>query len=265
MRWDRGRRTGALVTATLALLTACAPAVTDTRPTGGAAVTSGPAITANLVTAAFSDRGAVWVQDGAVFLARAPGFRPERVPVPGRAVDVAWNGGEAWAALPASGWVQRLTGEPRVVQAGRVVAITDTRIYREDGSAVGYDGQPAPGLIGRPDDVVTGGDGGDYATQSGRLYRLDPSRTLLQDRLGAGRLFATPGGATVTTTPTVFTRDGSFRLLDGRLERVDAAGRVRASVPHEFATVGVVAEFVVTVSSAGAVRVFRYDLSEVKS
>lgn len=250
--------------ASLALLTACAPAVTDTRPTtNGAAVTSGPAITANLVTAAFSDRGAVWVLDGAVFLARAPGFRPERVPVPGRAVDVAWNGGEAWVALPASGWVQRLTGEPRVVQAGRVVAITDTRIYREDGSAVTYAGVPTGGLVGAPSAVVTGGDGFDYALQSGRLLRVGTSAVVLDAAARGPFLAATSSGAVSTLFPTVSGANATYRIANGRLERLDAANVVRASLPHEPGVVGIVAEFVVTIAESGRLRVFRYDLSEV--
>ncbi|WP_245588595.1 hypothetical protein [Deinococcus pimensis] len=245
------RRTGRSgLAALLVVLAGCAPAVT--RPQAA-------------LTAAFSAQGVAWVSGGAVFLARAPLFRPQRVPVPGRATDVAWNGGNAWVALPAAGWVQRITGEPGVVQVGRVVELTDTRAYREDGTAINFRGQDAPGLVGAPDQAVTGGDGLDYAVQAGRLYRVDPARTLLLDSLGAPLLVSTPTGAGLSTVPVAFTADSQYRLQGGTLERVDAAGRVRASVPHGPGVVGVSAEFVVTVSPNGEVRVFRYDLTEVKS
>lgn len=232
----------------LFLLGACAP-----RAQGG-----------DPFAAAFSSGGVIWTANGRTFLARAPQFAPEAVRTPGRVADVAWQGGDAWVALPDVGWVQRVTGAPGVVRAGLAVRLSAARIYREDGSAVAYAGGPAAGLLGAPDAVVTGGDGLDYALQGGKLYQLGSARTLVNEAAGGPYLVATPGGAVTSAVPAAVHDGDLYRLTNGQLERVDAAGSVRAALPHAPGLVGLAGDLVVTVSPGGQLRLFRYDLSEVK-
>jgi len=244
------------------LLAACAPRATE----AGTSAPPSPAPTSVVasVRAAFSDRGVVWVTNGRVFLARAPGFQVEAVRTPGQAADAAWHDGDAWAALPAAGWVQRVTGRPDVVQAGRAYRLTATRVYREDGSAVTYTGAGTTGMLGAPDAVVTGGDGLDYALQSGRLYKLGTGRLLVSERAAGPYLSVTPEGAVASAVPAVTTREGTYRVTGGKLQRVDPTGVVRSEVTSDAVVVGRVGDLIVTVSPEGVVRAFRYDLSEVK-
>ena len=243
-----GRFWAALPLLLIALLAACAP-----RASGG-----------ETFAAAFSQSGVIWTANGQTSLARAPQFLIEPVRTPGRVADVAWQGGDAWVALPEVGWVQRVTGAPGVVRAGRAVKLSAERIYREDGSAVSYAGLPATGLIGAPDAVVTGGDGLEYALQGAKLYRLDAGRTLLRDPAGGPYLLATPDGAATSAVPAAV-RDGDlYRLTNGQLERVDAAGAVRAAVPHPPGLIGLTGDLIATISPGGRLRLFRSDLSEVK-
>lgn len=245
----RPSRLAATIVAALLVLSGCAPRVASVP---------------ERFAAAFSARGALWVRGGQAFVARAPQFRPEALPTPAPVADVAWHDLDAWAALPGVGWVQRLTGAGGVVRAGVAVKLSATRIYREDGSALSYDGAPAGGLLGAPDAVETGGDGNDYALQGGRLYRVTPVRALVSAQPGGPFLAPTPQGVVASPVPVAVTADFTYRLTGSALERVDAAGSVRGSVPHGPGLVGVAGEFIVTVSREGAVRVFRYDLTEVK-
>ena len=247
------RRLTALPIAVVLALAGCAPSATNSAEAAGG---RGPA------RAAFSNVGVIWTQGGGAFLALAPDFRPQGV-VPSGVGDVAWVAGDAWIASPLSGVVRKVTGRPESVQAGRVVLLSATRIYREDGSAVTYAGVPTGGLVGAPSAVVTGGDGFDYALQSGRLLRVGTSAVVLDAAARGPFLAATSSGAVSTLFPTVSGANATYRIANGRLERLDAANVVRASLPHEPGVVGIVAEFVVTIAESGRLRVFRYDLSEV--
>ncbi|AFZ65796.1 hypothetical protein [Deinococcus peraridilitoris] len=238
----------------LLLLSACAPrtvgTVTVARP--------------DAFSAAFSPRGVLWVTGGTAFLARAPQFRVEKLATPVPVADVAWHDGDAWAALPSVALVVRLTGTGGSLQAGVAVKLSESRIYREDGTALTYSGESTAGLTGAPDAVVTGGDGLDYALQGERLYRIGRERSLVGASQGGPFLTPSPGGVLVSSVPSAVTRDFTYQLHDGQLLRQDASRTVRGAVPHLPGRVGLVGDLVVTVTREGQVRVFRYDLTEVK-
>ncbi|MEW6422572.1 MAG: hypothetical protein AB1511_12735, partial [Deinococcota bacterium] len=149
----------------------------------------------------------------------------------------------------------------RSVPAGRVVALSATRAYREDGSAVTFDGQPAPGVPGAPSAAITGGDGEDYVLLAGALRRV--SDGLVVETAPSPLLEATPTGARSANVPSVETPSGTYRLTGTALQRLDLGGRVLASVPHGPGRVGVVGADVVTVSPGGTIRVFGTDLQPV--
>ncbi|EYB67305.1 hypothetical protein DEIPH_ctg044orf0015 [Deinococcus phoenicis] len=199
---------------------------------------------------------------GRACVARAPSYRPSCPALPGGAVAVAWNGGDAWAALPGAGLLVTLDRAARSVPVGRVVALSDTRAYREDGSAVTFGGEAAAvGVAGAPSAVVTGGDGQDYVILAGVLRRVADG--LVIETAPEPLLQATPTGARSTSLPGVVTPAGTYRLTGTALQRLDLSGRVLASVPHGPGRVGVVGADVVTVSPGGAVRVFGTDLRPV--
>ncbi|MDB5046047.1 MAG: hypothetical protein JWQ08_2097 [Deinococcus sp.] len=222
------------------LLSACAPAYSP--PTGDAAF-----------RAAFGADGVVWVAGGRACVARAPGFRVvcPTLPTP---VDVAWNAGEAWAAVPSAGAVVTLDRAARSVAVGRVVALSSTRAYREDGSAVTYEGAAATGVAGAPSAALTGGDGADYVLLAGNLRRVVDN--VVTEVGAAPVLVSLPTGVRSADVPTVVTTFGTYRLANGRLERSDGTGRVLVSVTHTAGRVGQVGTFIVTVSPAGNIRVF---------
>lgn len=234
------------------LLAACAPTATGTRPTpdGG-------------FRAAFSEQGVVWVSGGRACVARVPEYAPVCPRLP-RVADVAWNGPDAWAAVPELGQTVTLDGAARSVPVGRVVALSATRAYREDGSAVTFAGQPARGLPFAPLAVVTGGNGQDYALVRGRagtqLLRVSDGAVL--EAQAGPELLALPAGARSATEPQVVTPFGSYVLANGRLERRDGAGRVMLALPHEPGRVGLVGQDVVTVDETGRLRRFTADLQE---
>ncbi|BDP42489.1 hypothetical protein DAETH_24580 [Deinococcus aetherius] len=223
-------------------LTACAPTTATRAPA---------------FDAAFGVEGVAWVDGGRACVARAPSYRAVCPALP-PAVAVAWNGGDAWAAVPAAGVVVTLDRAARSVAAGRVVALSSTRAYREDGSAVTYAGAAATGVAGAPSAAVTGGDGQDYVLLAGTLRRVEDG--VILDRAPQPFLRVTPTGVTTANTPGVVTPQGTYRLTGTALERVDASGRVLASVPHGPGRVGFVSADVVTVAPGGAVRVFDVDL-----
>lgn len=242
----------------LLLLAACAPATSRTVNPGAASET----VTAPLTfRAAFAQEGVTWVNAGQACVARAPSYRAVCPRLPGEAVAVAWNGGDAWAALPGVGLLVTLDRAARSVPAGRVVALSATRAYREDGSAVTFDGQPAPGVPGAPSAAITGGDGEDYVLLAGSLQRV--SDGLVVETAPAALLEATPTGARSVNLPSVVTSSGTYRLTGTALQRLDLGGRVLASVPHGPGQVGVVGTDVVTVSPDGTVRVFGADLQPI--
>ncbi|SEJ22920.1 hypothetical protein SAMN04488058_10549 [Deinococcus reticulitermitis] len=235
------------------LLSACAPRVSSTA-TGPAA---GPLGEAGF-RAAFSDFGVAWVSGARACVARAPGYRPQ-CPRLGPAVDVAWSGGDAWAAVPGAGLAVTLDRAPRSLSVGAVVALSAQRLYREDGSALTYAGEAAAGVAGAPGAAVTGGDGAEYVVLAGRLRRV-------ADRADLGSaqpyLFATPDGAKTANLPSAEDAAGRYQLSGTALERV-LAGVVVARVPHGPGRVGQVGAEVVTVSPAGAVRRFTPALQEL--
>ncbi|MFB9993014.1 hypothetical protein ACFFLM_13655 [Deinococcus oregonensis] len=226
------------------LLSACAPAYSP--PTGDAAF-----------RAAFSADGVAWVAGGRACVARAPGFRVVCPRLPA-AVDVAWNAGEAWAAVPSAGVVVTLDRAARSVAVGRVVALSSTRAYREDGSAVTYEGSAATGVAGAPSAAITGGDGADYVLLAGNLRRVTDN--VVTEVSAAPFLVALPTGARSAEIPTTITQAGIYRLTNGRLERGDGTGRILNSVPHTAGRVGQVGSTVVTVSAEGRIRVFSEQL-----
>ncbi|KEF34258.1 hypothetical protein RDMS_07590 [Deinococcus sp. RL] len=239
----------------LLLLAACAPAPSsgpDTRP----------ALTVPAFDAAFSPDGVAWVEGGRACVARAPSYRVTCPRLPSPAVAVAWNDGDAWAALPGTGTLLTLDRAARSVPVGRVVALSGTRAYREDGTAVTYGGQPARGVAGAPTAVVTGGDGEDYALVAGTLRRVADGAVVEVSPLPF--LAAAPTGAATFTVPTAVTRVDRFQLTGGALQRLDASGRVLASVPHPPGRVGLVGGDVVTVSPGGTVRVYGLGLEPLR-
>lgn len=244
-----------LFLAPLLLLAACAPTTSS-----GTATRTTPTVPA--FDAAFSPDGVAWIEAGRACVARAPSYRPVCPRLPGPAVAVAWNDGDAWVALPGAGILLTLDRAARSVPVGRVVALSSTRAYREDGTAVTYGGQPARGVAGAPTAVVTGGDGEDYALVAGTLRRVADGAVVETRPLPF--LAATPGGAATFTLPTAATRVDRFRLTGEALQRLDASGRVLASVPHGPGRVGLVGADVVTVAPGGAVRVFGTGLEPVR-
>ncbi len=152
-------------------------------------------------------------------MARVPQLRPVCPPWPAPTGAVGWNAGRAWTTLPTLGQAVTLDGAAESLPAGRVVAMSATRIYREDGSALNYSGAPVPGTLGRPAQVVTGGDGRDYALVAGRLWAVDSGRS---EPAGGGRwLQPTPDGARAAIFPSVETSQGRLEL---RGTQVFAAG-----------------------------------------
>lgn len=230
------------------LLSACAPAYSP--PTGDAGF-----------RAAFSADGVTWVAGGRACVARVPSFRVVCPSLP-VAVDVAWNAGEAWAAVPSAGVVVTLDRAARSVPVGRVVALSSTRAYREDGSAVTFGGAAATGVAGAPSAAVTGGDGEDYVLLAGNLRRVTDN--VVTEVSAAPFLVALPTGARSAELPTAVTSSGIYRLANGRLERGDGTGRILNSVAHGAGRIGQVGNAVVTVSAEGNVRVFSENLEQLQ-
>lgn len=237
-------------------LAACAPAPAQPQP-ATRSVAAAPADPS--FRAAFAPEGVAWVAGGRACVARAPSYRAVCPGLP-PAVDVGWNGGDAWAAIPGLGAVVTLDRAAQTVAVGRVVALSNTRAYREDGTAVTYAGAAARGVIGAPAAAVTGGNGQDYVLLGGKLLRVGDGVVL---ESGAGPyLRPTPAGAASADTPGVVSAFGRYRLVGGELQRLDAAGGVVGRVPHGPGRVGLVGSDVVTVSPQGQVRVFGVDLRE---
>lgn len=162
--------------------------------------------------------------------------------------------------MPGLGAVVTLDRSAQTVVVGRVTALSSTRIYREDGSAVTYAGADTRGVIGGPAAALTGADGNDYVLLAGSVIRVSDGARLEQ---GAGALLvATPTGAQSADLPAVTTVFGRYRLSGARLERLDATGRVVAAVPHGPGRIGLVGSEIVTVSPDGRVRSFGVDLQE---
>lgn len=246
-----------LLSAGLLPLMSCAPAATGQAPESPGA--SPRPAAASAFRAAFSEQGVAWVSGGQACVARAPSFRASCPRLPA-AVDVAWQGGEAWAAVPGISAVVTLDGAPRSVPVGRVVALSATRIYREDGSALTYAGAPARGVVGAPTAAATDGQGEDYVLLAGALRRVSDGRVL--DRVAGPSLVALPSGARSQEAPEVVDEFGAFRLSNGRLEALDALGQVRRAVPHGPGLVGRAGQWVVTITPGGTVRLFTPWLDE---
>lgn len=242
-----------------AALAACAPAPTSTasQPATVAASTVPAPLPAGF-RAAFSEQGVAWVSGGRACVARAPSYTPQ-CPKLAAAVDVAWNGGDVWAAVPGLGVAVTLDRSARTVNVGRVVALSATRAYREDGSAVAYTGAALRGVLGAPAGAITGGDGEDYVLLAGRLLRVSDGARLGEQ--AGPYLGVTPGGAQAFSVPTVVTPAGTYRLGGGRLERLDQTGQVLTGVQHPPGLVGTVGQELVTVTAEGTVRVFGSDLT----
>lgn len=221
---------------------------------------TGTPVSSLQLRASFSDAGVVWSQNGRACVARAPAFQAA-CPQVGQVADVSWHDGEAWAALPAAGLIATLDHAPQTLTVGAVAVLSQQAIYRQDGSALSYAGTPAGGIPGAPSVVVTGGDGLDYALLAGQLVRVSDNRVI--DPLGAAYLTATPTGAVGTAEPSLITENGTYRLKNGLLERLDPSGTALASVPHDrSALVGQVGQDVVTISGSGVIRRFTVTLSE---
>lgn len=231
------------------LLASCAPSVVTTR-SGEAAF-----------RAAFSAEGVAWVSGGAACVARMPAFQPVCPRLP-PVTDVAWNGSDAWAAVPGLGVVVTLDRAARSVLVGRVLTLSNSRVYRQDGSALNYAGEAVQGVVGGPSGAITGGDGGDYVVLAGALKRVSDGVVL--ETHAKANLVSTPTGARTSEVPALDSVVGSYQLVNGRLERLDTTGRVLVSVPHGPGRVGLVGAEIVTVSPQGAVRVFTLDLQPLQ-
>ncbi|AIZ44644.1 hypothetical protein QR90_05365 [Deinococcus radiopugnans] len=240
----------------LLFLAACAPvpAQPQAAPRPAAVAPADPSF-----RAAFAPEGVAWVTGGRACVARAPSYRAVCPGLP-PAVDVGWNGGDAWAAIPGLGAVITLDRAAQTVAVGRVVALSSTRAYREDGTAVTYAGAAARGVIGAPAAALTGGDGQDYVLLGGQLLRVGDGVVL--ERGSGPYLQRTPTGAKSADVPGTVSDFGSYRLVNGELQRLDAAGGVVGRVPHGPGRIGLVGGDVVTVSPQGQVRVFGLDLRE---
>ena len=248
------------------LLSACAPAAVKTVgvTTGG---TSSAAPTA--LQASFSSDGVIWTEGGRVTLARFPGFQKMSVQVPAGATAVGWQTVDRintpWVALGGLGLIVTADARPVSVQVGRTAVLSSALVYRQDGSAVGYDGGPAgTRLLGTPEAVVIGGDGLEYALQGGKLYRLGSGGQVLLSSAAQPFLYATVSGAATANAPTVSTLDGRYTLTGTALERRDAAGVLLASVPHPAGLLGQVGSLIVTVQPGGTLRLFGPELRELQ-
>ncbi|THF85791.1 hypothetical protein E7T09_14755 [Deinococcus sp. KSM4-11] len=229
------------------VLVACAPTMGPTASAG------------STFRAAFSDQGVAFVTAGRACVARAPSYQTVCPRLPA-AVDVAWNGGDAWAAVPSLGVVVTLDRAARSVNVGRVVALSATRAYREDGSAVSYGGTPVGGVTGAPTLALTGGNGADYVLLAGSLVTV-PGGAKLEGASGTF-LVSTLTGARASMVPATESVGGTYQLSGGRLERLDLTGHVVASVPHPEGRIGVVGTEVVTVTADGMVRVYSETLAD---
>ncbi len=159
---------------TALLLSACAPVAVQIA--GVKSIGTDPAAPTT-IQASFSGDGVIWTEGGRVTLARFPGFQKVSVRVPAGATAVGWQSvnrvNTPWVALAGLGLIVTADARPVSVQVGRTVALSAAFVYRQDGSAVDYDGGPASTrLLGTPEAVVTGGDSLEYAIQGGKLYRL---------------------------------------------------------------------------------------------
>ena len=248
------------------LLSACAPAAQPAwspagqTPTPSQNQNQAPAqADASNLRAAFSPDGVAWVVGGKACVARAPGYRPSCPRLP-PVSDVNWFQGDAWAAVPSAGVLVTLDRAPRTLTVGATARLSARAAYREDGSALSYAGDEVGGVVGRPSDVVTGGDGQDYAVVAGILRRVSDGAPL--DPAPQAYLLPTPQGATTAPWPSAETRFGRYQLTGNALEFV-AAGQVVRRAPHGPGRVGVVGADVLTLSPQGVIRRFTQNLEEV--
>jgi hypothetical protein len=209
--------------------------------------------------AAFSSEGVVWVNGGKACVARAPSYRQVCPELPEKAVDVAWNNSQAWAVLPYAGFIVTLDRAALTMQVGRAVAMTATRIYREDGSAVSFQGNKLKGVVGSPTAALTGGDNEDYVLLAGKLKRV--SDDVILDYKPSTYLRYTPFGIATAATPGITTKNATYRLTGTTLEKIDLAQRIISSMPHGPGHIGIVGTEIVTISPAGDIRVFNMNLT----
>ena len=251
---------------TALLLSACAPVAVQIA--GVKSIGTDPAAPTT-IQASFSGDGVIWTEGGRVTLARFPGFQKVSVRVPAGATAVGWQSvnrvNTPWVALAGLGLIVTADARPVSVQVGRTVALSAAFVYRQDGSAVGYDGGPASTrLLGTPEAVVTGGDSLEYAIQGGKLYRLGSGGQVLLSGAAQPYLYAIVSGAATANAPTVFTLDGRYTLTGTALERRDAAGVLLASAPHPAGLLGQVGNLIVTVQPGGILRFFGPELRELQ-
>lgn len=251
---------------TALLLSACAPVAVQIAGVKPAGTDLAPPTT---IQASFSGDGVIWTEGGRVTLARFPGLQKVSVRVPAGATAVGWQSvnrvNTPWVALAGLGLIVTADARPVSVQVGRTVALSAAFVYRQDGSAVGYDGGPASTrLLGTPEAVVTGGDSLEYALQGGKLYRLGSGGQVLLSSAAQPFLYATVSGAATANAPTVSTLDGRYTLTGTVLERRDAAGVLLASAPHPAGLLGQVGNLIVTVQPGGILRFFGPELRELQ-
>ena len=254
----------------LGLLSACTPAQTAARPSSSTQTTTptAPASTALPFQADFTDAGVTWVSGGKAYVARAPNLRPQLAPLPTPAVAAAWQGNVAWGALPGPGIIVTLDGPPETRVVGRAARLSHQRVYLQDGTVVDYGGGATGSVLGFPQAVLTGGDGGEYVLVGGDLYQpsggAGQAATLLS-RNAQAFLYSLPRrGVATSNVPSVQLDAGLYRLTGEALERLDGGGGVLASIPHGPGLIGVVGGRVVTLSEGGQIRAFLKDLREVR-
>lgn len=240
-------------------LTACAPAPTRTAtPTTSAPVAPLGELPVGF-RASFSDSGVVWVSAGRACVARAPSFRPLCPKLP-PVIDVAWNAGRAWAAVPSTGAAYTLDSEPLQLQVGRAALLSQTRIYREDGSALNYDGQMVRGVAGTPSAVISA-QGKDYAIVAGKLRSVDEGTVL--DNAPRAYLLETLRGVDSASSPSLSNDFGRYVWQAGQLQKLGAQGQVLTKLAHPAALLGQVGQTLVTITPAGTIKTFDFALNEL--
>lgn len=245
---------GAALLALAFTLGACAPVYTVTP------VTTGTPTTGNHIQAAFSTEGAVWSDGQTACVARVPQLRPICPTWPAPTGAVAWAEDRAWVTLPTLGQVVTVDGAAQSVLAGQVAALSSTRIYREDGSALTYSGQPTTGTLGRPSSVITGGDGHDYALVA--HYLISVGHETKAERAIGNWLYSTSAGAAVGEHPTVDTGRG---LLELREQQLFLSGRSQAwSFSNQTVAIGQIGDKTYAlVAAPSEVRTEKWQLIEV--
>lgn len=212
---------------------------------------------------AASEAGVVLARGGQALLwppGAAPNTPPRAVNLPAAVADVAWHAGRPWAALPALGLVLPLTGSADPVQAGAAVRLSSLAIYRQDGSALDYQGAAAAGLPGNPAAVLSAPDGHDYGLVAGAVYRAGERTARLRVSDASGSFLYWDREIRLSPLPAVGTPGGVFVLHPDALELRRGSSAGRLTLPPELRGGGLAAApgGALVWGAGGAWRVIRY-------